>query len=130
MNGDSCRRVEKGVGTRQRITLSADRPVCPRCSLPVQEWLFYCPDCGAPVGAYTLWLPFERIRAYGEFLVRAAKASLKGNGLPWTSRILGALLVFIEAPIVWLMMPFGFIGKGKAAGTRFPGHPQPDPAEE
>jgi len=88
----------------------------------VQEWLFYCPDCGAPVGAYTLWLPFERIRAYGEFLVRAAKASLKGNGLSWGSRILGALLVLIEAPIVWVMLPLGCVGKG-GAGSGDPASP-------
>jgi len=50
--------------------------VCVRCSLPEDVLLHYCMHCGAPVGAYTLCLPFERVRAYGDFLVRSLRVTL------------------------------------------------------
>ena len=99
--------------------------MCLRCSLP-DEGLHYCPHCGAPTGTYTLWLPFERIRGYGEFLVRSAWTSLRGNGFSWLTRLLGLAVVLVEVPLLYLLLPFrwldrrGAIVKGSRGGTVAP----------
>jgi hypothetical protein len=77
----------------------------------VDELRHYCTHCGAPVGAYTLCLPFEHIRGYGEFLVRSARASLKGNGISWLARLLGLAVVLVEFPFLFLLLPLGYMGR-------------------
>ena len=92
-----------------------ERPICMRCASPVGVWHHYCERCGAPTGAYTLWLPFEQLRAYCEFLVRAAKAALGRSGLSVLARILSLLLVLMEVPFLLLMLPLGLIGRHRGS---------------
>lgn len=86
-------------------------PVCLRCSMPEDKLRHYCMHCGAPLGAYTLCLPFEHIRGYGEFLVRCARVSLRGNGFSWLARLLGLVVVLLVMPVVFLLLPLGWLDR-------------------
>ena len=92
-----------------------ERAVCLRCCRPVDAGRHYCKDCGAPVGAYTLFLPFENIRAYCDFLVRTLRISLRGNGLSWPTRLLGLVLVLIAVPVLLLLLPFDLMYRRRAS---------------
>jgi len=79
--------------------------------MPEDVLLHYCLYCGAPVGAYTLYLPFEHIRGWGDFMARCARASLRGNGMPWFARVLGVAVVLIVFPLVFLLLPLRYLGR-------------------
>ena len=100
--------------TQPRVRFEApaeERPVCLRCSLPEDELLHYCMHCGAPVGAYTLCLPFERIRSYGDFLVRCLRVTLRGNGCSWLAGLLGVAGVLLVFPIFIPLLLFCRLGR-------------------
>jgi len=90
-------------------------PVCLRCCTPVDVGRHYCTHCGAPVGAYTLFLPFENIRAYGDFIARTLRISFRGNGLSRPARLLGLVLVLIAAPVLLLLLPFALLNRRRAS---------------
>lgn len=43
-------------------------PVCHRCFLPLEEPVWFCPDCGASVGPYNNWIPNLAMYTVGEVL--------------------------------------------------------------
>ena len=43
-------------------------PLCHRCLAPHDSRVDFCPDCGAPVGAYTNWLPYPYLFSIGHTL--------------------------------------------------------------
>lgn len=80
-------------------------PVCHRCLVPHDPGVDFCPDCGAPVGTYTNWLPFPYLFSLGHSLRVGTDGSFKRT--PFT--IFGFMaLGFVEygvfAPIYWFML--------------------------
>src|SRR5436190_1733738 len=43
-------------------------PICHRCLTPHNLEVYFCPECGAPVGTYTNWLPFPYLFSLGHTL--------------------------------------------------------------
>ena len=43
-------------------------PLCHRCLSPHDSLVDFCPDCGAPVGPYTNWLPYPYLFSIGHTL--------------------------------------------------------------
>src|SRR5438046_7299792 len=43
-------------------------PLCHRCLAPHDSQVDFCPECGAPVGSYTNWLPYPCLFSIGHTL--------------------------------------------------------------
>jgi hypothetical protein len=77
-------------------------PLCCHCLAPHDSETGFCRECGAPVGAYTNWLPFPYLFSTGYLL----RAGTNGNFLRSPLTITGFFLLgFAEyallAPVYW-----------------------------
>jgi hypothetical protein len=88
----------------QAIDREDATPICPRCLEPYDRSADFCLDCGAPVGAYTNWLPFPYIFSMGHLLRTGTSGEFKRTPLT----VLGFFLLGIAeyacfAPAYWFM---------------------------
>jgi hypothetical protein len=56
-------------------------PLCHRCLAPHDSSVNFCPDCGAPVGAYTNWLPYPYLFSIGHTLRIGASGDFRRSPL-------------------------------------------------
>ncbi len=100
---------------------SLETPVCVNCQCPVDSpRQHYCPRCGAVVGEYTRYLPFENIRFnYGIFGTLWRK--LGDPGTPWPTQLLAMVLILALAwPIALvyvISLPWRWLGQFRKAAA-------------
>src|SRR5882672_8890806 len=56
-------------------------PLCHRCLTPQEPLADFCPDCGAPVGMYTNWLPYPSLFSVGDALRMGTSGTFKSSTL-------------------------------------------------
>ena len=56
-------------------------PLCHRCLAPHESWVDFCPDCGAPVGPFTNWLPYPYLFSIGHTLRIGASGDFRRSPL-------------------------------------------------
>src|SRR5256885_12609400 len=56
-------------------------PICHRCLAPHDTLANFCPDCGAPVGIYTNWLPYPYLFSIGDALRTGTVGNFKRTPL-------------------------------------------------
>lgn len=79
-------------------------PLCHRCLSPHRLGINFCPDCGAPVGQYTNWLPFPQLFSVGHALRIGTSGEFKRTPLT----VLGFLLFSLGeyalfVPVYWFV---------------------------
>ena len=80
-------------------------PVCHRCLTPHDALVYFCPECGAPVGDYTNLLPFPRLFSLGHTLRIGTSGGFKRSPLIVGGFILLAISEYaIFAPVYWVML--------------------------
>jgi hypothetical protein len=79
-------------------------PMCHRCLLPHHESLDFCPNCGAPVGQYTNWLPFPYLFSIGHTLRIGTSGEFRRTPLTVAGFILFGLAEYtLFVPIYWIV---------------------------
>ena len=80
-------------------------PLCHECLTPHQEGADFCPACGAPVGAYTNFLPFPYLFSVGHVLRIGTSGNFKRSSLNVVGFFLFAFVEYaIFAPVYWVML--------------------------
>jgi hypothetical protein len=96
-------------------------PLCHRCLAPHDSWVDFCPDCGAPVGPYTNWLPYPYLFSIGHTLRIGASGDFRRSPLTIAGFFcLGIAEYALFAPIYWFMLL-------KGLSSHSPSGPPPDP---
>jgi hypothetical protein len=76
--------------------------LCHHCLAPHDSLVNFCPDCGAPVGAYTNWLPYPWLFSVGYTLRAGTSGNFKRSPLTIIGFFLfGAAEYSFFAPIYW-----------------------------
>lgn len=94
---------EESVGAAVRDDTA--QPVCHRCFTEHAETTCFCPQCGAAVGTYNNYLPFEYLFSEGEVLRNGTLLKM-----PRSFLVIGGYLLFstavyvIFAPIYWFFL--------------------------
>ena len=90
-------------------------PLCHRCLAPHESWVDFCPDCGAPVGAYTNWLPYPYLFCIGHTLRIGASGDFRRSPLTIAGFLcLGLAEYALFAPVYWFMLLKGLSTRGKS----------------
>ncbi|MBI3880389.1 MAG: zinc ribbon domain-containing protein [Verrucomicrobia bacterium] len=86
--------------------LNDDTPMaCHRCSTPQAPGANFCPQCGAAVGPYNNWMPFEQIFSEGEVLRNGTTQRMPPTPLIIIGYVLLSLSGFLFfAPLYWIML--------------------------
>lgn len=80
-------------------------PLCHRCLAPHDSMVDFCPDCGAPVGTYTNWLPYPYLFSVGHTLRIGTDGDFKRSPLVIAGFILFGLAEYmLFAPIYWYLL--------------------------
>ncbi len=91
-------------------------PVCEHCSAPYAETDWFCPGCGASVGAYNNYSPYLYLFSLGEGLRRGTSGAVPVNWLSVGGYMLLSLaFFFILAPIYWVMLWLNLSQHGRQA---------------
>jgi len=78
--------------------------LCHRCLAPHHSLADFCPECGAPVGTYTNWLPYPYLFSIGYTLRVGTSGDFKRSPLSILGFFLLSLVEYsIFAPIYWFM---------------------------
>jgi hypothetical protein len=78
-------------------------PVCHRCLTPHSAEVYFCPECGAPVGTYTNWLPFPYLFSIGHTLRIGTEGTFKRSPLVIAGFFLFSLAEYtVFAPVYWV----------------------------
>jgi len=79
-------------------------PLCHRCLSPHDDRANFCATCGAPVGAYTNWLPYPYLFSIGHTMRIGTSGEFRRSPLTIVGFFLFALAEYtIFAPVYWLM---------------------------
>ena len=79
-------------------------PLCHHCLAPHEASADFCPDCGAPVGSYTNWLPYPYLFSIGYALRTGTSGNFKRSPLTIVGFILFSLVEYsLLAPIYWFI---------------------------
>jgi len=79
-------------------------PMCHRCLLPHHESLDFCPNCGAPIGQYTNWLPFPYLFSIGHTLRIGTSGDFRHSPLTVIGFMLFGLAEYtLFVPIYWIV---------------------------
>jgi len=79
-------------------------PLCHRCLTPHADATDFCPECGAPVGQYTNWLPFPYLFSVGHALRLGTSGEFKRSKLTVIGFFVFALVEYaVFAPIYWIV---------------------------
>jgi hypothetical protein len=80
-------------------------PLCHRCLAPHDSRVDFCPECGAPVGAYTNWLPYPYLFSIGHTLRIGASGDFRRSPLTIAGFLcLGIVEYALFAPVYWFML--------------------------
>ena len=80
-------------------------PLCHRCLTPHDPRVDFCPDCGAPVGLYTNWLPYPYLFSIGHTLRIGTSGDFRHSPLTIAGFfLLGIAEYALFAPIYWFML--------------------------
>jgi hypothetical protein len=86
------------------IAAESSIPVCHRCLTPHDPQVDFCPDCGAPVGTYTNFLPYPYLFSIGHTLRIGTNGDFKRSRLTITGFLIFSLVEYaIFAPIYWFI---------------------------
>ena len=90
-------------------------PLCHRCLAPHDSRVDFCPDCGAPVGPYTNWLPYPYLFSIGHTLRIGASGDFRRSPLTIVGFFcLGIAEYALFAPVYWFMLLKGLSAHGKS----------------
>jgi hypothetical protein len=79
-------------------------PLCHRCLLPHNDRANFCATCGAPVGAYTNWLPYPYLFSIGHTMRIGTSGEFRRSPLTITGFFLLGLAEYaIFAPVYWFV---------------------------
>jgi hypothetical protein len=83
-------------------------PMCHRCLCPHHEAEYFCPECGAPVGTYTNWLPFPYLFSIGHTLRIGTDGTYRHSPLIIAGFLLFSWLEYGEyfplfVPVYWFV---------------------------
>ena len=88
-------------------------PLCHRCLAPHESRVDFCPDCGAPVGPYTNWLPYPYLFSIGHTLRIGASGDFKRSPLTIAGFFcLGIVEYALFAPVYWFILLKGLSAHG------------------
>ena len=88
-------------------------PVCEHCSAPYSQTDWFCPGCGASVGAYNNYSPYLVLFCLGEGLRRGTSGAVPVNWLSVGGYMLLSIALFFSlppvfrivlVPVYWLML--------------------------
>ena len=81
------------------------QPVCHRCFIEHAETTCFCPQCGAAVGEYNNYLPFEYLFSEGEALRNGTQLRHRKGFLVVGGYLLFSAAVYtVFAPVYWLFL--------------------------
>src|SRR6266566_4837636 len=90
-------------------------PLCHRCLGPHDSLVDFCPNCGAPVGTYTNWLPYPYLFSIGHTLRIGASGDFRRSPLTIAGFFcLGIVEYALFAPIYWFMLLKGLSVRGQS----------------
>jgi len=96
-------------------------PLCHRCLSPHDSLVDFCPDCGAPVGPYTNWLPYPYLFSIGHTLRIGASGDFRRSPLTIAGFFcLGIAEYAPFAPVYWFILL-------KGLSSHRPASPSSDP---
>ena len=99
-------------------------PLCHRCLAPHDSSLDFCPDCGAPVGPYTNWLPYPYLFSIGHTLRIGTSGDFRRSPLTIAGFFcLGIVEYALFAPVYWFMLLKGLSDRGP---SNAPSDPPPE----
>ncbi len=79
-------------------------PICHRCLSPHNPQADFCPECGAPVGTYTNYLPFPYLFSIGHTLRIGTEGNYKHSFLTIFGFMFFAIVEYgLFAPVYWFM---------------------------
>jgi hypothetical protein len=79
-------------------------PLCHRCLCPHGASADFCPECGAPVGTYTNWLPFPYLFSIGHMLRIGTAGEFRHSPLTIIGFFLFGLVEYaLFAPVYWFV---------------------------
>jgi len=91
-------------------------PLCHRCLAPHDSHVDFCPDCGAPVGPYTNWLPYPYLFSIGHTLRIGASGDFRRSPLTIAGFFcLGIAEYALFAPVYWFMLLKGLSAHGQSS---------------
>ncbi len=78
--------------------------LCHRCLVPHDPANDFCPDCGAPVGPYTNWLPYPYVFSLGHTLRIGTSGDFKHSPITVIGFFLVSMAEYaIFAPVYWFV---------------------------
>ncbi len=104
-------------------------PLCHHCLEPHDPSDDFCPNCGAPVGAYTNFLPFPQLFSIGHVLRVGTTEHFKKSPLLIAGFFLFSLIEYVVfAPVYWikLLLHLGEISRPVASQPPGPDAPSSD----
>jgi len=80
-------------------------PVCPRCLAPQKHNRWFCPECGATVGAYCNYMPYVVVFSEGQLLRAGITERIRRSVLLIVGFMLLPLAVLaLAAPVYWFFL--------------------------
>ena len=90
-------------------------PLCHRCLAPHDSQVDFCPECGAPVGSYTNWLPYPCLFSIGHTLRIGSSGDFRRSPLTIAGFFcLGIVEYALFVPIYWFMLLKGLSVRGRS----------------
>ena len=91
--------VEKATHEVQAVEL------CHRCLTPQEQPSWFCPACGASIGAYNNYMPFVYLFAQGEVLRVGVTDHIRPSALVVCGFVLYSIVSYlIFAPVYWYFL--------------------------
>lgn len=79
-------------------------PLCHKCLSPHNTSEDFCPDCGAPVGTYTNWLPYPYLFSIGHSLRIGTNGEFRRSPLTIVGFLFLSLVEFsLFVPLYWIV---------------------------
>ena len=98
-------------------------PLCHQCLAPHDPLINFCPDCGAPVGTYTNWLPYPYLFSIGHALRTGTSGNFKRCPLTIIGFFLFSLVEYaVFAPLYWFLF-FGNLSRQRQSDRACEPHP-------
>lgn len=102
-------------------------PLCHRCLTPHHPMAYFCPECGAPVGAYTNCMPFLYLFSIGHTLRIGTSGEFRRSPLTVAFFfLLGLAQYTLFVPVYWIVLLRGLTKRDQ---SRIPSGPVPSPPE-
>ncbi|MCW5553689.1 MAG: hypothetical protein KIS67_16210 [Verrucomicrobiae bacterium] len=98
-------------------------PICHRCLTPHHAMSYFCPECGAPVGAYTNCMPFLYLFSIGHTLRIGTSGEFRRSPLTVAFFfLLGLAQYTLFVPVYWIVLLRGLTKRNQ---SRIPSGPVP-----